>query len=93
MKKSRYTESQILQILKQNESGVSVPDLCREHGVSTACFYQWRAKYSGMDASMMKRMKELEDENRRLKKMYAEEKLKCEIAKEAIEESGKAIST
>jgi len=85
MKKSRYTDSQILSIIKQNESGISVPDLCREHAMSSACFYQWRAKFSGMDASLMKRMKELEDENRRLKKMYAEEKLKCEIAREAIE--------
>lgn len=85
MKKSRYNDSQILSILKQNESGTSVPDLCREHGISSAAFYKWRSKYGGMDASLMKRMKELEDENRRLKKMYAEEKLKCEIAKEAIE--------
>lgn len=85
MKKSRFTDSQILSILKQNESGMSVPDLCREHGMSTASFYQWRSKYSGMDASLMKRMKELEDENRRLKKMYAEERLKLEIAREAIE--------
>ena len=85
MKKSRFTDSQILSILKQNESGMSVPDLCREHGMSNASFYQWRSKYSGMDASLMKRMKELEDENRRLKKMYAEERLKLEIAKEAIE--------
>jgi len=84
MKKSRFTDSQILSILKQNESGTSVPDLCREHGMSNASFYQWRSKYSGMDASLMKRMKELEDENRRLKKMYAEERLKLEIAKEAI---------
>lgn len=85
MKKSRYTDSQILSILKQNESGTSVADLCREHGMSDATFYNWRAKYGGMDVSLMKRLKELEDENRRLKKMYAEEKLKCEIAKEAIE--------
>ncbi len=85
MKKSRFTDSQILSILKQNKSGMSVPDLCREHGMSNASFYQWRSKYSGMDASLMKRMKELEDENRRLKKMYAEERLKLEIAKEAIE--------
>jgi len=62
-----------------------VPDLCREHGISSASFYKWRAKYSGMDASLIKRMKELEEENRRLKKMYAEEKLKAEIAKEIIE--------
>jgi len=85
MKKSRFTDSQILNILKQNESGAAVPDLCREHGMSNATFYKWRSKYGGMDASLMKRMKELEDENRRLKKMYAEERLKLEIAKEAIE--------
>ena len=85
MKKSRYTDSQILSILKQNESGTSVADLCREHGMSNATFYKWRSKYGGMDASLMKRMKELEDENARLKKMYAEEKLKSEIAREAIE--------
>jgi putative transposase len=85
MKKSRYTDSQILAILKQNETGTPVPDLCREHGMSDATFYKWRSKYGGMDASLMKRMKELEDENRRLKKMYAEEKLKTEIAREAIE--------
>ena len=85
MRKSRYSDSQILAILKQNEQGVSVPELCREHGMSSAQFYKWRSKFGGMDASMMKRLKELEDENRRLKKMYAEEKLKAEIAREAIE--------
>lgn len=85
MKKSRFTDSQILAILKQNEGGIGVPDLCREHGISSACFYQWRSKFGGMDASLMRRMKELEDENRRLKKMVAEEKLKSEIAREAIE--------
>jgi len=85
MKKSRYNDSQILSILKQNELGTSVPDLCREHGISTSAFYKWRSKYGGMDASLMKRMKELEDENRRLKKMYAEEKLIGEIAREALE--------
>jgi putative transposase len=85
MKKSRYTDSQILSILKQNEAGALVPDLCREHGMSNATFYKWRSKFGGMDASLMKRMKELEDENRRLKKMYAEEKLKAEIVKEALE--------
>ena len=85
MKKSRYTDSQILAILKQNELGMSVPDLCREHGMSSASFYQWRSKFGGMDASLMKRMKELEDENRRLKKMYAEERLMGEIAREALE--------
>lgn len=85
MRKSRYTDSQILSILKQNENGVPVPELCREHGMSSAQFYKWRAKFGGMDASMMKRLKELEDENMRLKKMYAEERLKAEIRKEALE--------
>ena len=85
MRKSRYSDAQILASLKQNEQGVSVPDLCREHGMSSAQFYKWRAKYGGMDASMMKRLKELEAENARLKKMYAEEKLKAEIRQEALE--------
>ena len=85
MRKSRYSDSQIMAILKQNENGVSVPDLCREHGMSTAIFYKWRAKFGGMDASMMKRLKELEAENARLKKMYAEERLKAEIRQEALE--------
>jgi putative transposase len=85
MKISRFTDSQIMAILKQNEAGSSVPDLCREHGISSASFYKWRIKFGGMDASLMKRMKELEDENRRLKKMYAEKKLKDEIATEIIE--------
>jgi len=85
MRTSRFTDSQILAILKQNESGVAVPELCREHGMSAAQFYKWRAKFVGMDASLMKRLKELEDENRRLKKMYAEERLKAEIRKEALE--------
>lgn len=84
MKKSRKTESQIMEILKQAESGVPVPDLCREHSMSTASFYKWRAKYGGMDASMIKRMKELEAENQRLKKMYAESKMDADILKDAL---------
>lgn len=84
MKQSRFTDSQILAILKQAEGGAPVPELCREHGISSATFYKWRAKYGGMDASLMARLKELEDENRRLKKMYAEERLKAEIIKEAL---------
>jgi putative transposase len=84
MKTSRYSDSQILAILKQAEAGTPVPTLCREHGMSSAAFYKWRAKYGGMDASLMKRMKELEDENRRLKKMYAEERLKAEMVTEAL---------
>ena len=85
MKKSRFSDSQILAVLKQADSGTPVVNLLREHGISNATFYKWRAKYGGMDASLMARMKELEDENRRLKKMYAEEKLKAEIVKEALE--------
>jgi|TARA_B110000503_G_C6747580_1_gene250241 putative transposase len=71
--------------LKQNETGISVAELCREYGMIQAIFYRWRSKYGGMDMSLMKRMKELEDENRYLKRMYADEKLKAEIAREAIE--------
>lgn len=85
MKKSRYTDSQIMAILKQAEAGTPVSELCREHGMSSASFYKWRAKYGGMDASLMSRLKELEDENRRLKKMYAEERLKSEIVQEALQ--------
>ena len=84
MKKSRYSDSQIISILKQAEAGAPVPELCREHGMSSATFYKWRSKFGGMDVSMMGRLKELEDENRRLKKMYAEERLKSEVLREAM---------
>ena len=84
MKTSRFTESQITAILKQAEGGSPVPELCREHGISNATFYKWRSRFGGMDASLMARMKELEDENRRLKKMYAEERLKAEVVAEAL---------
>jgi putative transposase len=80
MKKSKFSDSQIMEALKRVEAGLPVPELCREVGISTATFYKWRAKFGGMDTSMMARMKELEEENRRLKKMYIEEKLKAEIA-------------
>ncbi len=72
MKKSRFTEAQIMAVLRQAEGGVPVPELCREHGISSTSFNKWRAKYGDMDASMMSRMKALEDENRRLKRMYAD---------------------
>ena len=85
MKKPRYSDNQIMAILKQAESGTPVPELCREHGMSSASFYKWRSKFGGMDASLMTRLKELESENRRLKKMYAEERLKAEIVQEALE--------
>jgi putative transposase len=84
MKKSRFTDSQIMDALKRVEAGLAVPELCREMGISSAAFYKWRSKYGGMDTSMMARVKELELENSRLKKMYAEERLKAEILKEAI---------
>jgi putative transposase len=85
MKKSKFSDSQVLSILKQASAGLPVPDICREHGISSATFYKWRAKFGGMDLSMMSRLKELEAENARLKKMYADERLKSEILKEAIE--------
>jgi putative transposase len=84
MKKSRFSESQIFSILKEAEAGIPVAELCRKHGMSDASFYKWRAKYGGMDVSMMTRMKELEEENRRLKKMYAESQMDAEILREAM---------
>lgn len=73
MKKSRFTDSQIMAILKQHDAGVPVAELIREDNVSTALIYQWHSKFGGMDASIMKRLKELEDENAPLKKMYLED--------------------
>ena len=73
MKKTWFTDSQIAEVLKRVETGVAVPDLCREMGIGSATFYKWRAKYGGMDTSMMARLKELEVENARPKKMYAKE--------------------
>jgi len=84
MRTSKFSESQIVSILKQQESGVKVADLCREHGISAATFYKWRSKYGGMDASMLKRVKELEQENARLKKMYADAQLDAQVLKEAL---------
>jgi putative transposase len=84
MKTTRKSDSQIMQILSQANSGIPVSELCREHGMSSATFYKWRAKYGGMDTSMITRLKELEAENSRLKKMYADERLKAMIAQEAL---------
>ena len=84
MKKSRFTDSQIIDALKRAEAGLTALELCRELGISSATFYKWRAKFGGMDASLMARMKELEQENQRLRKMYVEEKLKAEIVSEAL---------
>jgi putative transposase len=85
MKKSKFTDSQIMEALKRAQSGLAVPAICREMGISTATFYNWRGKYGGMDVSLMARMKELEAENARLRKMYVEEKIKAEIVAEALE--------
>jgi putative transposase len=84
MKLSRYIKPQILSILRQAEGGVPVAELCREHGMSDASFYKWRAKYGGMDASMVSSMKAMEDENRRLKKMFAELSMQNDLLKEAL---------
>jgi putative transposase len=84
MKKSKFTDSQIMEALKRAEAGVAVPEICRELGISTATFYIWRGKYGGTDVPLMAKMKELEAENARLLKMYVEEKLKAEVVAEAL---------
>lgn len=83
--KKRFSESQIISILKQAESGTPVPQLCREHGMSNASFYKWRSKYGGMDASMMSQMKAMEAECKRLKRMYVELSVQNDVLKEALE--------
>ena len=85
MKKSRFTETQIVKAIQEHEAGKDAKDICRELGITTASFYKWRQRYGGLDVNELKRIKELEEENRQLKKMYAEERLKAEILKEAIE--------
>ena len=85
MKKSRFSESQIVNILKEAEAGVSLEELSRQHGFSKATFYKWKAKYSGMDVSTLKRLKELEEENRRLKQMYADLSLDHKVLKDIVE--------
>lgn len=84
MKNGRFSDAQIIGILKQAESGVPVCELCREHGMSSASFYKWRAKYGGMDASMVSQMKAMEAENKRLKRMYAEMSMQNDLLKEAL---------
>ena len=84
MKTSRFSDSQIIAVLKQAEGGTPVPELCRQHGISSATFYKWRSKFGGMDASLMSQLKELQDENRRLKKLYVEAQLSADLLKEAM---------
>jgi putative transposase len=85
MKKTRFTEIQIVKILREVEGGRAVKDVCRENAISDATYYNWKAKYGGMEASDIKRLKELEDENRRLKQMYAELSLEHKVLKDIIE--------
>jgi putative transposase len=85
MKKSKYSESQIVNILKEAEVGISLEELSRQHGFSRASFYKWKAKYSGMSVSDLKRLKELEEENRRLKQMYANLSMDYQVLKDIVE--------
>jgi putative transposase len=88
MKKSRFTETQIVSILKEVESGLKVDQVCRNHGISSATYYNWKSKYGGMEASDVKRLKALEEENNRLKKMYAELSLEHQAVKDLIVKKG-----
>ncbi len=88
MKKSRYTEEQIIGILKQYEAGVKTADLCREHWISDATFYNWKAKYGGLDVSEAQRLRQMEDENRRLKALVADLSLDKEALKAVIRKNG-----
>lgn len=85
MKKSRFTETQIVSILKQYDGGTPAADLCREHGISAATLYNWKSKYGGLEASQLKRIKELEEENNKLKRMYADVSIQRDALKELIE--------
>jgi putative transposase len=88
MKKSRYTEEQIIGILKQNEAGVKTADICREHGISEATFYNWKSKYGGLEVNEAQRLRAMEDENRLLKTLVADLSLDCEALKTVIRKSG-----
>ena len=84
MKNTRFTESQIIKVLKENEQGRRVEDICRELGIHKATFYNWRKKYSGMDTSQLRELKELKEENRRLKQMYADLSLDNAMLKDVL---------
>ena len=85
MKKSKFTESQIFSMLKQQENGITTAEICRQNGISPATFYIWKSKYGGMQSSDIKRLRELEEENRKLKQMYADLALDHRILKDVIE--------
>ena len=85
MKKSKFSEHQIIKILKEAEAGVPVEELCRQYGFSKSSFYKWKAKYGGMEASSLKRLKELEEENAKLKQMYADISLEYKALKDILE--------
>ncbi len=85
MKRSRFTEEQIIGILKESDAGGTVKELCRRHGISTGCFYQWKSTYGGLEASDLKRLKELEYENNRLKRLYADVSLENHALKDLID--------
>lgn len=85
MRKSKFTETQIVSILKEYDGGRAVTELCREHGISQPTFYNWKSKYGGLDASQLKRIKELEEENSKLKRMYADVSLQRDALKDLIE--------
>ncbi len=84
MKRSRFTEEQIIGILKEHQAGLTASELCRKHGISDATFYKWRSKYGGMEVSDAKRLKAMEDENRKLKKLLAEQMLDNATLKEML---------
>ena len=88
MKKSRYTESQIIGVLKEVDAGMKFEEVCRQHGISSATYYNWKSKYGGMEASDVKRLKELEEENAKLKKMFADVSLENNAIKELVAKNG-----
>ena len=88
MKKSKYTETQIIAMLKEHENGKRVADICRENGISNATFFNWKSKYGGLEVNELKRLRELEEENARLKKMYADVSMDHQILKEVLSKKG-----
>src|SRR5918997_6659952 len=90
MKRSRFTEEQIIALLREQEAGVATAEVCRKHGISTATFYAWKAKYGGLDVSQARKLRALEDENTRLKKLLAEAMLDVAVLRDVTAKSGDA---